>query len=206
MKKTFLALILLLTMVVWSACRDDDPTVELTEFHLTANLGGDTLIVLDQGNLPAQLGFYSDKDSIGIDGVDCAVSYQAQFRDIGNINKQGFFFTFNRYFQSTCSNEPEDFRTLFLPEIQPVASSEDVRGWIFLYRDENGVAWSSLDGDQSNHQLSIISSESIPDDTAFGFRRQKIRGTLSCTLYDQTGNSLSLSNGEFSIYIVSYDW
>lgn len=193
-------------MASWTACKPDNPVVELTEFYFTAHVNGDSLTVVDQGNLPAQLGFYSDKDSIGIDGVDCAVTYQAQFRDIGNINKQGIFFTFNRYFSGLCSSEPEDFRTLFLPETQPAAANENVRGWIFQYRDEEGNLWSSLKGNQSNNRLDILTTESIADDDAFGFKRQKITGTIDCTLYNDAGDNLPVSNGKFSIYIVSYDW
>lgn len=206
MQKTIFGFLVLLLILGWSSCRTDDPEVELTEFHFTANVAGDTLVVIDQGNLPAQLGFYSDKDSIGIDGVDCAVSYQAQFRDIGNLNKSGVFFTFNRYYNGVCSSEPEDFRTLFLPEVQLPAENENVRGWIFLYRDEQGTAWSSLDGDPSTSQLEILTTESISDIVGFGFKRQKITGTLTCTLFNDAGASIQLSNGKFSIYIASYDW
>jgi len=206
MQKTILGCLTFLLMLGWTACKPEEPVIELTEFHFTANFNGDSLTVIDQGSLPAQLGFYSDKDSIGIDGVDCEVSYLAQFRDIGNLNKQGVFFTFNRYYNGLCSSEPEDFRTLFLPEIQPVAATENVRGWIFLYRDADGNSWSSLKGDQSASQLEILTTEALPDDVGFGFKQQKITGTLHCTLYNDAGDSLPLTNGKFSIYIVSYDW
>ncbi len=206
MKKSFLYVILLVSLLVWQSCKEDDPAVQLTEFHFTARVDGDSLTVIDQSTVPGGLGYYADKDSIGIDGVNCIVSYQSQFRDIANVSFQGVFFTFNRYYNGECAKEPEDFRTLFQPELQPVADGEGVRGWIFQYRDDAGKLWSTLKGDQSNNRLEIKSTESITDDARFGFKRQKITGTLNCSVYDDNNNSLEISNGKFSIYIASYDW
>lgn len=206
MRKFVFGILAFFSILSWSSCEVDEPVVELTEFYFTANIDGDSLTVIDEGNLPARLGFYSDKDSIGIDGVDCAVSYQAQFRDIGNLNQEAVFFTFNRYYEGLCSREPEDFRTLFLPEVQAAATRDGVKGWIFQYRDPSGNVWSSLNTNQSTSRLEILTSESIADDEIYGFKRQKITGTLSCSLGNPSLPSKTINNGKFSIYITSYDW
>jgi hypothetical protein len=206
MKNTYLILLLCLGGLFWPACQEENPVIPLTDFYLTASIDGDSVTVLDQPSVPGRQGFYADKDSLRLGPDSCAVSYQAQFRDLGSLTLEAVYFTFNRYYTGNCANEPQVFRNLFGPGEQPVAQNNQERGWIFQWRDPEGVLWSSLPGGGSNARLQILEDEALPDDPNFGLSRHQVSGTLSCQLFDDSGQSKMLENGRFSLFIVSYEW
>lgn len=77
------------------------------------------------------------------------------------------------------------------------------KGIAVSYRDKDGKDWNLSNGVQpSGSSFEVISSEAVtPNGT--GDLIQKVSGKVSCTLYDASGNSIKLENGEF-VYSYAY--
>lgn len=204
--KAFACVLLLASLFIFS-CGDDDPPfpTELTTYHFTGRINGDSLIYLEDGTDLNGSGFFSDKDSSRV-GDDCFVTYEAQFRNLTG-GTAGVYFTFNKFFEGPdCSLEPANFRTFFQLGDYDFIRNELAKGVIFQWVDGSQVIWSSQAGPQNNAIFSIETAESVPNDPNFGFSRHQVTGSLSCRLYNDNGDFVDLQNGQFSVYVVSYDW
>lgn len=78
-------------------------------------------------------------------------------------------------------------------------SKDYLEGVVISYRDSKGVLWSSDAGvgDQSTSNFEIA-DRFQSELSASGI----IIGKFNCTLYDGSGNSIPLLNGQFSAYAI----
>lgn len=98
--------------------------------------------------------------------------------------------------------DQDAFRQFFAVGQQAYSSASspaDLNGIVIEHRDDNGVTWKSNKGtaDQTGSVFSIESSKEV---ISFGDQQMKIYATFNCKVYDDNGNSKSLTNGKFVGY------
>lgn len=72
-------------------------------------------------------------------------------------------------------------------------------GIVIEHRDNNGVTWKTNKGtaDQTGSSFNIVSNNEVDN---FGDQQMKIYATFNCKVYDDNGNSKTLTNGKFVGY------
>ncbi|MEZ4850673.1 MAG: hypothetical protein R3B93_19065 [Bacteroidia bacterium] len=112
--------------------------------------------------------------------------------------KEAICIEFIKLYNDTCDQEWENFADLFVPQTFTYSPNYDTPGIYILYNDENKKLFSTRLGAQSSSSFSITASSSLDPDI-FGKYSQKVEGEFSCTLYDDQGGKIEITNGKFSL-------
>lgn len=100
--------------------------------------------------------------------------------------------------------EDEDYAPLITQGAMPFGSdSEKKEGVEVRWVDENNKEWSTAfgSGDQTGSAFQVTSKKTIeyPQPWLGEYVLYKVEGNFHCTLYDKEGNSMTVTNGKFSI-------
>jgi hypothetical protein len=208
MKRSFLlfAWFLAGTALLWTSCNPDDsmdppddPSTPEVEFYFNAKIDGQSikLEVTTLGNVNAGV---STGGSFGTD--TCKIDYGGFLYNF-NDDYPYLGADFNMHYIGSCADEGDVFHDLFPVGSYPFYQSSDPNtpGVQIGYTSANDVYFNSGDGPQSN--WSFVLTDSEPESTIFG-EYQKVTGTVTCTLYSDTGDVVELTEGEFSFHVE--DW
>ena len=178
-----------------------------SEYYFLGNFGEESVLTEERGTLALIGGTNTDS------GNDfCSIGYFMAINDLfddDHVPIIGIGFA-NVYVRNTfCDFEDifDTFPTFFdsgFYDFYEENASGFPKGVAVSYRDKDGKDWNSSNGVQpSSSSFEITSSEAVTPNVA-GNLVQKVSGKVSCTLYDASGNSIKLENGEF-VYRYSYD-
>lgn len=204
MKRSFLFLLGLCGMLfVATNCKkdsdnDDDPT-PTADFYFQCKVDGQPQLIEWTPTNTTEIGT-SNGGSVGPDS--CTFDYGAFIGTFDPGSGPSGGFDLLAFFRGECGNEEALFNTLF-----PVGSYGYVdenlggKGASIHYSPDGNEAFISSKGPQSGAQFAITKSEVTND--AFGLA-QTITGTFSCTVYDDAGGSIALTEGRFRLQIREY--
>jgi hypothetical protein len=140
-----------------------------------------------------------------LSSFDCVIDYGAFLVPYASSNfypSLGLSFM-NLYNQPTIGNEVSVFNSLFSPIptnfISESQDDNDERGIEVSFTDSNNVTYSTLNGNQQESIMTVLSSVSGTD--VGGYKTQTITGTVNCKLYsfDNPQDVKTLSNGTFKL-------
>lgn len=88
-------------------------------------------------------------------------------------------------------------KAFFAPAVYPFAIGSDLNGIEIIWVDKDNKTWSSRNapGDQAGSNFTITTIEDFTG--PFGDYTFKFNATFNCKLYDDTGSSITLTNGRY---------
>lgn len=118
--------------------------------------------------------------------------------------------TFSITFVGVFDENPyddEDYDPLIRKGSMPFGSDDaEIDGVEIRWIDANDKEWSTAfgSGDQNGSTFQVTSEETIeyPQPWLGPYVLYKVKGTFNCTLYDDAGNSMNVTDGKFSIQSV----
>lgn len=140
-----------------------------------------------------------------LSSFDCVIDYGAFLIPYSNSNfypSLGLTFM-NLYNEPTVANEVNTFNSLFstIPTnfITSIQEDNDELGIDVSYTDTDNVTYSTLNGDQTGSNMTVLTSVSGTD--VGGYKIQTITGTTNCKLYnfDDPTDIKVLTNGKFKL-------
>jgi len=87
------------------------------------------------------------------------------------------------------------FQTGAYPYMDTDTANAEIPGIEIRWTDEDLKTWSTLNGAQSGSTFDVSKTE--PFTTSDGDYQNKVEGTFNCKLYDNSGNSINVSDGTF---------
>ncbi len=174
-----------------------DPSTELT-INSKPSFSG----IVDNNTIS-----YNEKNSVSVQGASLGVVYYpdtSEFTYDAHLVSLDFetpyisIYIGTLYLPEGGSPTNEQFGDFFNTGHVPY-SIDHFDGIEIKYWDENGKTWSTSlgTGDQSNSTFNI---DDLKDDLFYNTLNVKFKATLNCKLYDESGNSIYLSNGIFMNY------
>lgn len=117
-----------------------------------------------------------------------------------------FFITFVGIFDENPFSD-EDYDPLIRQGAMSFGSEASEKPGVEIrWIDGNGKGWSTSygSGDQNGSSFQVTSKQTIeyPQPWLGPYVLYNVKGTFSCTLYDGTGNSISVTDGKFAIQSV----
>lgn len=203
--KLFFAL-LLMTFIL--GCDKEPETPAQSKYYFTGTLGSEDLRV----DHNAVVVFHGGAGGSNGDFF-CSRSYVSSLRSFTNENSPGVSINFENLlvYDETCDFYviAEDFPTAFTSgnyNYRDDSGNIDGSLEIFVeYRDENEVYWSTTLGPQSTDaSFAVTESGETTSTQYFSEQMVEVKCTFECTLYNEDGDSLELSNGE-AFYIFFND-
>ena len=203
----YLSTVLILTSLSCSSDDNGDSGGEnnpTADYYYKATIDGrDELIQID--DRLTQMGGTNSESGAGV----CRKSYSAFIGDFFTDFKPILSITFNRMFEANkdClqarSEEESAFGGLFQSGAYEylVDGMDNPRHIQIEYEDTSGEIWRSDLGTQiGTSNFEIVSSEVVDVSNIFPSTliAVKVKGRLSCRLYDDQNQTIDLTNGEFS--------
>ncbi len=215
MQKLFKLLLLLCAVsFVLAACKDDETMTGDEDEYFRATIDGVAKDITYSQN--AYNISYVAQNSAYMDSTGAIVSYTkgpgsqlwqdtltATFLgglDMKSAERPAIFFGQNVFTErewalDSLNNFNAIFQTGTYTYMDNDPDNVEVPGIEIVWRDANDKTWTSRDGSQSGSAFSVTSTrEHI---TPEGDSQNKVEGKFNCTLYDNSGNSIDVQNGEF---------
>jgi hypothetical protein len=153
----------------------------------------------DGGKVAGGMG--SGLEIAGSSGTSTA-EYSAYFY---NTDTEDTYFSIDKgtiYTPGTSHPDTAAFRMFFAPGTVNYSSAvapAHINGIVIEHKDDSGVMWASDKGsaNQTGSVFTIVSSKQV---FSFGDQQMKIYATFNCKVYDDNGNSKTLTNGKFVGY------
>lgn len=200
MKHSFLMLFAM-CLALGSCKKDsggDDPATSTAEFFFQGKIDGKAVLI---ELLPTNDIELSTSNSGSIGPPDCSFGYGAYIAPIDPEKKPQAEVHFSQYFSGDCADEGTVFNTLFPVGNQVFLDAAIGGKGVEMHWIDDSGNYSSAKGPQTTGQFKITKSEVAND--AFGLG-QSISGTVSCTMYDDSGAKKELTNGVFRLHFRAY--
>ena len=188
--------ILLLLPALFAACsKDSDAPSSGADYFFVGKLDGAEIRYEVTGTNNTEMANSND-GSIG--PPDCTFGYGCA---IGSFDAGQPYFSvdFPGLFSGDCSDEQAVFPTLFHSGTWPFGDSQ---GKVVVSWFDGADLWSSAGGTQAGDAVFNVSGTELLS-TPFGVY-MTVRGTVSCTLYHDSGASKKLEAGSFSMSFRRY--
>ncbi|MFN0016455.1 MAG: hypothetical protein ACKVU2_18085 [Saprospiraceae bacterium] len=193
MKKILLFTLLALVFVACS--KDDDSLSSDADFFFIGKLDGTAVKHELTATNETEM---SNSNGGSIGTPDCIFDYGCS---IGGFDPGKTYLSvdFSGLFSGDCGTEGAIFPSLFPTGKWPFGES---KGQVTVVFFDGTELWSSAKGGQaSDADFTVTKSEKL--ETVFG-QSMSIRGTVSCTLYSDSGASKKLEAGSYSLNFVPY--
>ncbi len=193
-------------ILIFTGCKkkDEDTTPSTpsttADFYFNATIDGVSHSVEDMKDGFTN-GMSQESDMLQI-GTSTDFNYflydNSIYMDYDNLDKGYYYFGLINKFYNNSNPLPEDRMAKFTTGSHNYGIFENsqayTEGAAVTYVDEQGKHWASHYGsaDQTGSTFNITEAIDNPDITSYMI----IKATFSCTLYDNSGNSKELTNGE----------
>ncbi len=203
-------LLILCVSIALISCDSDDggssgpstpsPTAE---YYITSTMDGSNVMYEDDDTYEITLSLDAN---IGSEG--CTFNYGSFLSNASQNYLPSYGITFKNWIQTLPGQCTDD--DTFAPsfEVGPVNFSfGTMKGVVITYQTSEGQTYTTAAGTQDNNLFEVTAIE-IVEPTTFSDVSAKIKGTFSCTLYNNTNPTdlKVITNGTFSLPFESNDY
>lgn len=189
-------LLLALLPALFAACsKDSDAPSSDADYFFVGKLDGTEVRYEVTGANDTEM---SNSNDGSIGPPDCTFGYGCA---IGSFEEGQPYFSvdFPNLFSGDCGDEQTVFPMLFPSGVWPFGDSQ---GKVVAFWFDGDEIWSSAGGTQAGDAVFNVSGTELLS-TPFG-AYMTVRGTVSCTLYHDSGASKKLEAGSFSMSFRRY--
>ena len=207
-----------MSVITFQACKDDDDDMVIVddtgndtttaEFFVNLLIGGDSVnmeptpgganpigFIQVDANTPTDSCIYNYAGGMGLPVLVNPSTQQLV------LTGESVLFELVQFFKDSCDKEDERFHSLFPTGNYNYSISQNDKGIVVWWVDENDSIWRTNQGPQAGSTFTVTSSDSIVSTTPGGLRHQ-LKGTFDCIVYRENTNAIFMSaSGEFAFTV-----